>query len=83
MRAVDRFIARVDSTPDAELTDREIRTRLELLTAELEQLVHDEAHVRAECYGQDKWFHLRGIERERSAALERETRLTKILGART
>ncbi len=83
MRAVDRFIARVDAQAPEALTTRELRTRIELLDAELEQLVHDEEHCRTETYGEDKFFHMRSITRERSTALERKTRLTQILGSRT
>ncbi len=83
MRAVDRFIARVDAkAPDA-MTTRELRTRIDLLDAELEQLDHDEEHCRTETYGEDKFFHIRSITRERSSALERKTRLVAVLGSRT
>ncbi len=82
MRAVDRFIARVDAAPAEQMTTRELRTRLELLEAELEQLSHDREHVETETYGEDKFFHRRAIERERSAALLKKTRLLEILGAR-
>lgn len=83
MRAVDRFIARVDALAPESLTDRQLRTRLELLQAELEQLDHDTQHVELECYGEDKFFHLRSIARERSAALEKKTRLAQVLGGRS
>ncbi len=54
MRAVDRFIARVDALAPESLTTRELRTRLELLEAELEQLAHDAQHVATETYGQNQ-----------------------------
>ncbi len=82
MRAVDRFIARVDKLPPESLTDHQLRTRIELLEAELEQLLHDKEHVKAECYGTEKFYHLRTIEKELSAALEKKTRLAKVLGSR-
>ncbi len=82
MRAVDRFIARVDALAPETLTDQQLRTRLDLLEAELEQLAHDEEHVHTDTYGEEKFFHIRSIARERSAALEKKTRLTQVLGSR-
>ncbi len=82
MRGVDRFIARVDALAPETLTTRELRTRVELLDAELEQLAHDAKHVAEECYGQDKFFHNRTIQRERHLAVERKSRLLVVLGSR-
>ncbi len=79
MRATDRFIARVDAKEPETLTQKELRTRLELLEAEFSQLDHDEEHCKTETYGEDRWFHLRAITRERSAALTKKARLTALL----
>ena len=77
------FIRRVDSTSFADLSSRDMRLRIELLEAELEQLEHDAGHVSTDTYGLERVRHLHNIERERSAALERKTRLLEELGKRT
>lgn len=82
-RATDRFIARVDALPVEALTDRELRTRLELLKAEFEQLDHDAEHVRTDTFGADEAFHIRNLQRERSAALDLKARLLEELGSRS
>ncbi len=82
MRAVDRFIARVDALAPEALTTRELRTRVDLLDAELEQLRHDEEHCRTQTYGEVKFFHMRSIARERVAATALKTRLVLVLGSR-
>ncbi len=83
MRATDRFIARVDAAAPETLTPREIRTRLELLAAELEQLDHDQEHVDGETCGTEHRYHVAKIDRERSEALEKKTRFTALLGTKT
>ncbi len=83
MRATDRFIARVDAKAPEALTQRELRTRLGLLEAELQQLDHDQRHVNSECIGSEKSFHLRKIEEERSKALELQNQLLAVLGDRS
>ncbi len=68
MTGRDRFSARVDSTRLQDLTQGEMRTRIDLLKAEIEQLDHDQQHVEADCYGFDKFHHLKAIAKERVAA---------------
>ena len=67
----DRFIARIDTTALAEVTRAELRTRIELLKAEIEQLDQDEKHVRQDVYGFEKFHYLRDIAKERVVAANR------------
>ena len=77
-----RFKLRVDALRVDSISSRDLRTRIELLDAELEQLVHDEEHVKADCYGAEKLTHIRCIEKERSEALDYKLRLNTELGTR-
>lgn len=81
-RGIEIFIARVDSSSLEDLTPHELRTRIELLDAELEQLAHDKEHVEVDCYGMEKFQHLRGIERDSLSARAKKARYTVELGAR-
>ncbi len=78
----DRFAARIDNTALREVLTHELRTRLDLLDAEIEQLDHDEAHVQGECFGTEKFFHLRSITRDRLVVEAKRRRYAEELSKR-
>lgn len=82
MLGYEKFIIRVDGTAIKDIPVTELRTRLDLLEAELSQLTHDEDHVKTDCYGMELFHHLRKIEKERSAALVKKGRYTTELSER-
>lgn len=82
MTGRDRFCKRVDESLLRDLTSRELRTRIELLDAELQQLDHDQNHVLQDLYGVEQWRHVRAIALERKAAEAKRERYACELASR-
>lgn len=76
------FAKRIDDTPLRLVTTSELRTRIDLLKAELEQLFHDEVHVTEDLYGLAKFRHLEDIKTERRTARAKIARYTVELTGR-
>ncbi len=83
MTGRERFAARVDNSRLADLSTGELRTRLDLLRAEIEQLDHDQEHIETDTYGFEKFSHLRAIAKERLAAANKVTKFALELSKRT
>lgn len=83
MTSLDRFVARVDDSSLVDISAKDLRKRLLLLRAELEQLAHDTEHVSNDLYGMERFHHLRTIERERKAAVAKTARYAVELESRS
>ncbi len=74
---------RIDETPVAEVSTKDLVRRIASLDDELDRLGSDSIHVNAECTGAELFFHRKQIAKERAEARSRRDTYVAELEKRT